>query len=305
MPSTTYILGVSVAQLLSKYGENMSTFVSSYATDGVFPHEFTAGKLQLAIGASPTSIQGALSLGQYEGKTPAPMKIITTGPLWIQGLVTRADAKINTPADLKGKNWLGIRKGSALVNQMCEAILYAYNLNKDDVRILEYSTTTELLDGLKSGRAAAGSFPYTTGTPWVEELAVMDMLKLVSDTPEGLERILEAYPFFSKVVLPANSYRGQDEDVVTFGSYVTIDVHSDLTDDLVYKITSILYDNFEEWAKSHDQVSDFVLPQAIDPVRIILPVHDGAIKYYKENGYWTKEHEEKQQTLLEEYQKCR
>lgn len=306
MPSTTYILAVALSQTINDFGgDNLNTHVSSFATDGVFPHEFTNGKIQLAIGASPTSIQGALSMGTYKNKKPAPMKIISTGPIWYQGLVARSDAHIDTPADLKGKKWFGIRKGSVLVNQMNEAIMYAYNLTPKDVRVLEYSTTNELLEGLKSGRVDAGSFPYSSGTPWVEELATLDLLNLVSDNPENLEKILAKYPFFTRVTLPANTYRGQNKEVVTFGSLVTIDVSSDLSEEIVYNITSALYDNYDEWVKGHEQIKEFALPQAIELDRMVLPIHEGAVKYYKEKGYWTLKHADKQQILLEEWQKAR
>jgi len=301
MPSTTYILGVSVSKMLNEFTDNFNAYVSSYPTDGVFPYAFTNGNLQLAIGASPTTIQGVRSLGEYKGKKPAPIKLISTGPIWYQGVVARSDANIETPADLKGKNFMGIRKGSIIVKQMCGAIMHGYNLSPDDVNILEYSTTSELLEALKSGRADAGLFPYSIGTPWVEELAVLNLLNLVSDTPEAIERILEKYPFFNRVVLPANTYRGQNKEIVTTGSLVTLDVHSDLSEDIVYEITSALYDNFDEWVKKHEQIRKFGLPQAIEPDKMVYPIHEGAIKYYKEKGYWTSEHEEKQQALLKEF----
>ena len=124
-------------------------------------------------------------------------------------------------------------------------------------------------------------------------------VELISDTPEALKKITEKYPMFPIITVPAGTYKGQDKEVTTFGILQTLDCYAGLPADLVYAITAALYDNFEEWSGYHKNVKAFALPGAIDAGKLGIPVHEGAIKYYKEKGYWTAEHEAKQKQLLE------
>jgi hypothetical protein len=299
MPSTTYVIGVAVVKIISKHVEGVNAHAASYATDSYFADAYHKGLLHLSIGTNFASVQQVQGKGRWEGHGSAPLRLISTGPVYYLGVLANPKSGIKSPADLKGKKWMIIRPGSDTLRQNADAIMYGYDLTENDITILEHSSSKEFTEALKEGRVDAIGWPYTSAAPWAEELANLGKVQFVSDTPEANQKIVEKYPVFASVTLPAGTYKGQDKDQLCIGLVQTLDIHADLSADTVYEITAALYDNFDEWSTYHANIKDFALPGSIAVTRIVNPVHEGAVKYYKEKGFWTAEHEAKQKSLLE------
>ena len=57
------------------------------------------------------------------------------------------------------------------------------------------------------------------------------------------------------IIIPKGTYKGQDEDIATFGIKALLCVRADLDEDLVYEITSILYENRDRLKDLHPALS--------------------------------------------------
>ncbi|MBC7331237.1 MAG: TAXI family TRAP transporter solute-binding subunit [Synergistetes bacterium] len=84
-------------------------------------------------------------------------------------------------------------------------------------------------------------------------------------------------------VIPAGTYKGQNEDVPAVATAGELLVNANVPEDVVYTITKILCENIEEVYAAHPANKTF------DPKtgwkNIAVPLHPGAEKYYKEKGY--------------------
>ena len=84
--------------------------------------------------------------------------------------------------------------------------------------------------------------------------------------------------------------------VGVIGAMSNICCRADLSDEVVYLVVKSYYDHFDE-AKTYGKVCETAtLELAVSDFNI--PIHPGAIKYYREKGVWTDKHEERQQALL-------
>jgi len=72
------------------------------------------------------------------------------------------------------------------------------------------------------------------------------------------------------------------KDVTTARSGSVITTHKDLPDDLVYRITKAINDNLDKVHKIHASLAPYQVADGITGTGI--PLHPGAIKYYKEKG---------------------
>lgn len=85
-------------------------------------------------------------------------------------------------------------------------------------------------------------------------------------------------------ILPANSFRGQDRDIPTFGVCTGISTTSAFPEELAYKITKTVITNADKLKKAHAGLAAFDPKKAWKREINGIPIHPGAARYYKEAG---------------------
>jgi len=101
--------------------------------------------------------------------------------------------------------------------------------------------------------------------------------------PKDLRDALAAKYGYSQGAFPANTYSTmKNPEVPALIMATTLMVGSDVPDDVVYKITKTLCENTADLPKIHASMEVFDCKTAIK-VRPV-PVHPGALKYFKEKG---------------------
>ena len=76
---------------------------------------------------------------------------------------------------------------------------------------------------------------------------------------------------------------------------------SETSEDVVYTVTKATWENYEEMHAVHPWWDGWTREEMV-PVKPAAPYHDGAIKFFKEIGVWTEEHQAAQDELLALYQ---
>lgn len=92
------------------------------------------------------------------------------------------------------------------------------------------------------------------------------------------------YPYFSKLVIPAGTYKGVDTDVSSFQDSALWVANSKVPEDLVYQMLSII---FSEEGLKHmvSQKKTFKEMSVQNGVQgVVTPLHPGAEKFWKEKG---------------------
>jgi TRAP transporter TAXI family solute receptor len=117
------------------------------------------------------------------------------------------------------------------------------------------------------------------GVSSLRDLAASVPIQVV-EVPAALTVKLGA-PFVTATI-PADSYTGQDADVTTSAIVNFLVTSSDVSDDLAYGMTKALFDNLDQLAAAHSAAKDIKLADALKGMSI--PVHPGAMKFYKEHG---------------------
>ncbi len=94
----------------------------------------------------------------------------------------------------------------------------------------------------------------------------------------------DEYPFYSKTVIPKGTYRGQDEDTVTFQDSTFWIANKDVDEDLVYHALKAIYseDGLAHMKKAHKAAGEMAVESAL--MGVSAPVHKGAAKFWTEMG---------------------
>ncbi len=195
-------------------------------------------------------------------------------------LVVSKESGITTLEGFKGKNVSVGAPGSG--NEAnARQIFDVYGFGYDDFKphFISYAETT---DHFKDRLVDA--FIYTTGTPnpSIQDISTLQDIVFVPIDGEKREELLKKYPFFAKDILPANSYRGLDKPVETVAVQAILAARKGLSEDVVYAITKALFENLEALGNSHHKGKTVSIEKALDGISV--PVHPGAVKYYKEKG---------------------
>jgi TRAP transporter TAXI family solute receptor len=108
-------------------------------------------------------------------------------------------------------------------------------------------------------------------------------LKFIQFTEEELARILKAYPMYRTVTMAQSIYNDFPK-----GGYKTLMVgtavltHKDLPEDLVYKVVKATFENVD-MLKAAMASATYTVPENLK--YLVLPLHPGAFKYYKERKF--------------------
>src|SRR6267154_398799 len=89
-------------------------------------------------------------------------------------------------------------------------------------------------------------------------------------------------PPFVSVNIPANTYTGQDKDVPTAAVVNYLVTSSAVSDDLAYQMTKLVFESLPELGNAHAAGKEIKLEAAAGASPV--PLHPGAIRYYKEKG---------------------
>jgi TRAP transporter TAXI family solute receptor len=187
-------------------------------------------------------------------------------------LVVRADSGIETFSDLAGKKFL-IGKGSFGAREAAKYIkLFGLEGKVKLVDVELNAAVPALKNGQIDGFATAGSYP----APNVIEAAAGTPIRILSMNDDQVAQTKR-----TKLVIPAGTYPGVDQDVTTtslpVGAYTTTAMDADTA----YQLTRTFWQQkvamgqANAWWKA-------VTPEGLKTLGAKL--HPGALKYYTEAG---------------------
>ncbi len=221
----------------------------------------------------------------YEGNEAAGFKKKLTNlstlaaiyPNYVQ-IVASKESGIKTLADLKGKRLsVGAPKSGTELN--ARTILEAAGLSYDDLGKIEYLPFAESVELMKNRQLDATLQSSGLGVASLRDLANSVDINVVEVPAEVIEKIGSPYQVNT---IPANTYSGQDKDVVTASVINYLIVRPDMDEELVYQMTKRLFENLDQLAAAHASAKAIKLDKStiVSPV----PIHPGAMRYYKEKG---------------------
>jgi TRAP transporter TAXI family solute receptor len=274
-----YPLGVAIGKIYSDKIPNVKTQVQATkaSVENLILLQQGRGEVAFTLGDSLKAAWDGDEEAGFKTKLDRLRTIGAIYPNYIQ-IVATADSGIKTLADLKGKSLsVGAPKSGTELN--ARAILGAAGLTYKDIGKVEYLPFAESVDLMKNRQLDATLQSAGLGVASLRDLSTSTEIAMVSVPREVVDKI---GPPFVPVIIPANTYAGQDKDVPTAAVVNYLVTSSAVSDDLAYQMTRLVFESLPELANAHAAGKEIKLE--IAAMGSPVPLHPGAIRYYKEKG---------------------
>ena len=237
-----------------------------------------AGQLDLAL------VQGEVAHEALRGigRPPADLRIFAAMYSTPGMFVVRGDSPARAIADLRGKAVVFGARGSGLV------ILARYvldGLGLDQARDFEPIYLDRAGDGpamVLDGRAAA---LWGGGIGWPGFAAVTSAGgRLLAPDTEGIRRIQARHAFLRTLTVPAGSYPGQGEAIVSVGSWGFIMARPTLAEDVAYRLSRALHAGAAALAARLPQAAETTAANTLAAAPSLDLLHPGVLRHLRELG---------------------
>jgi len=279
-----YQAGGAVCRLVNKNRDKHGIRCSVESTGGsVFNiNTIKAGELDMGVAQSDVHYNAVKGAKQFKEPFRELRAVFSLHPEPVT-VVVRKESNVKSFADLKGKKFNVGNPGSgtrATLDELIGAMgwsLSAFAL-ASELKADEHGPA--LCDGKIDG------FFYLVGHPSanIQDPTTVCGAKLVPVTGTVVDKLVKANPYYAYATIPGGLYPGNAQDTKTYGVMATLVSSSKVPADTVYTVVKALFDNFEEFKKLH-QAFQLLKPEDMIKDGLSAPLHDGALKYYREKGW--------------------
>jgi len=163
-------------------------------------------------------------------------------------------------------------------------MMAAKGMTMDDFKLASELKSSEQSQALCDNKVDA--IVFTVGHPngSIKEATTSCESVLVDVSGPAVDMLVSENDYYAPATIPGGMYTGNDADVLTFGVGATFVSSTKADPEVVYQVVRAVFENFDRFKKLHPAFEN------LDPAKMIknnlsAPLHDGAVRYYKEKGW--------------------
>lgn len=280
-----YAAGGAICRLMNKEKKTHGIRCSVESTGGSVYNVNTikAGELDFGVAQSDVAYNALKGENQFKGAAFSELRSVFSihpEPLVV---LAREDAKVTSLLDFKGKRFNIGNPGSGQRATM-DILLPAMGMKTSDFSLVSEMKADEHGAALCDNKI--DGFAYVVGNPSanIQDPTTTCHAQLVNIIGPAVDKLVKMYPYYAAVTIPGGMYAHNPNPVNTFGVVAAFVSSSKVPNDVVYAMVKAVFDNLDDFKKLHPAFAH------LDPKEMIknglsAPLHDGAVKYYKEKGW--------------------
>jgi len=278
--SSHYGYFVAVAKVLNARvpDVNVSVVETGASVDNI--NRIKKGDLDLGMTTIHLQYQAYHGMGVWQDKPIKDQYVMWVYQPAPQNFVVREDSGVKTVYDLAGKPFNPGIRGSA-TEKTVEAILDALGVAPEFYRGGTEDTVAGIKDKRLVGYVKSGAGVSTLDASSMD-IATFTPIRLLNFTAEDIKKVQAKYPYLSPISIPKGIYKDSPA-YQTFAMLIGTVVKKDLSEDLVYRMVKAACEGFDEQVAAYPSIKGTNLPQ-LTVETCTVPLHPGAIKYYREIG---------------------
>lgn len=241
------------------------------------------GQVEIGMCASEVTYEAWQGIGAFEGEKYNNFRLLMpdSGDTYIY--ITKPEYNINSVSEFN-KKYCSLGSGSS--NDLAARKVFGdLNINVELINL----PTADAVEAFKNG--VIQGFSYGHPTPAIQELSLTTDIKILGLNEDEANIFMPLHSeFFYPSIIPAGYYKGQTEEVKGLGHFNLSIVRADLPEDCVYTILKAMFSNIDlvrdTWPALADVMSNEAeVSQSLKIIAKGVPLHPGAVKYFKEMGF--------------------
>ncbi len=278
--SSHYAYFVAVAKIINTHVPevNVSVVETGASVDNI--NRIQKGDLDLGMTTVHLQYQAFHGMGTWKDKPIKDQYVLWVYQPAPQNFVVREDSGVKTIYDLAGKQFNPGMRGSA-TEKTAEAILDALGVAPNFYRGGTDDTVASIKDNRIVGYVKSGAGVKALDASTLD-IATFTPIRLLGFTDEEIAKVQSKYPYLSPIAIPRGIHKDSPA-YKTFTMLIGVVAKKDLPDELVYKMVKAVHEHFGDQVAAYPSIKDSNLPE-LTLETCTVPLHPGAIKYYRELG---------------------
>ncbi|MDO4710499.1 MAG: TAXI family TRAP transporter solute-binding subunit [Peptostreptococcaceae bacterium] len=241
-----------------------------------------SGEAQVSMAVISNIYQSANGTAKFEGRANEDLRIIAGLYYNPNQIVVRDGAGIQEFMDLAGRKFASGSPGSTTEDEAKVHFLSAGIAYPDGIKA-QFIGFTEAIDLMRNKQIDGAWIMAGLPTSAVTEMTTTANGRLIGLSEEQIAKLRREYPWYAEYTIPANTYKGQEQEIKTTAIKMAMFTSADIPEDVVYDLTKAFWENLETLKASNASLQGISIEQAVTDLAD-LPLHEGAIRYYKEVG---------------------
>jgi TRAP transporter TAXI family solute receptor len=280
-----FVVGQSICRLVNRGTAEHNLKCTAPSTGGSIANinAIKAGDMDMGVAQSDWQFHAYNGTSKFNGDEFADLRAVFSVHGEPFTVVARADSGVSSFEELFGKRVNVGNPGSGQRATM-DVVLNAMGRSTGDFALASELKPAEQSAALGDNKVDA--IVYTVGHPngSIQEATSTVDAKLVNVTGDAIDKLIDHNTYYAKAVIPGGLYKGNDEDVETFGVKATFVTSASVADDVVYTVVKAVFDNFDRFKGLHPAFANLKEEEMIAD-GLTAPLHPGAEQYYRERGW--------------------
>ncbi len=240
------------------------------------------GKINLGIVQSDAHYHAVKSIRKFKGKPITELRSLFSLHAETFTVVARSDVSVHKLDDLRGKRINVGKKGSGPRETFLE-LMATLGWKASHVAGFTQFGADEQVKALCDGRTDVITFVVGHPADLIRRAARSCRTNLVNIYGPGVNKLLKKWPYYRNSRIPAGLYRGSNSDIRSFGLSATLVTTTKLDAETAYDITAAVFGNLGKFRSMHPALKYLSATEMVKD-SLSAPLHDGAKRYFKENG---------------------
>jgi uncharacterized protein len=280
-----YPAGGAICRLLNKSQKQHQLHCSVTTSEGSIANiqKLRNNEVPLAIVQSDTEQHAFTGLSEFELSGTMP-QLRALFSLYTEAftVVVRQDSNVQQLSDLIGKR-IDIGNPGSGERATMELLMQQLNWKLTDFPMVTALHADERPQALCDNQIDA--FVFVAGHPngAIREASTSCDVKLIALPSDQIADVLKTHPEYTSTTIPGGLYRGNDSDITTLGVTATVLTTDKLDDETAYQIVKATMENLNQFERSHPALKG-LKPEMMAHTGITVPLHPGAVRYYREHN---------------------